>query len=84
LASAELLTVSSLTVGSFVATNLDNLLILVMLQGSTGRSGPLLAGFLTAHIVVMLVGHCGPWSSPASLSESIRRYDRLWHLAAGF
>jgi cadmium resistance protein CadD (predicted permease) len=59
LATAELLTVSSLTLGSFVATNLDNLLILVMLQGSTGRSGPLLAGFLAAHIVVMLVSMLG-------------------------
>lgn len=57
--SVELSTLGTLVLGSFVATNLDNLLILVMLLGTTGRLWPLLAGFLAAQGVVMLAAMLG-------------------------
>ena len=47
-------------VGSgFVATNLDNLLLLVLLQTSTGRPLPVLLGFMVASATVLSVASIG-------------------------
>ena len=55
-----LITLLGLAVSSFIATNLDNLLLLVVLQGSNaGQPLPVLAGYLGAALLVVLVSALG-------------------------
>lgn len=57
--SGQLAAVIALVAGGFIATNLDNLLLLVVLQASTHRRLPVLAGFITSSVIVLLVALIG-------------------------
>lgn len=55
-----MLALSGLVVGSFIATNIDNLLILVVLQGANaGRRSAVLLGFVISTIAVMCASAVG-------------------------
>jgi cadmium resistance protein CadD (predicted permease) len=54
-----LIAVVMLVGSGFVATNLDNLLLLVLLQTSTQRSLPVLLGFMAASAIVLLIASIG-------------------------
>jgi cadmium resistance protein CadD (predicted permease) len=57
---ADFSTLAVLVVGSFVATNLDNLLLLVFLLGSAARRrSAVLLGFLTSVILVVTIAALG-------------------------
>ena len=58
--STEIVTLAALVVGSFVATNIDNLLILVILLGAnTRRRSAVLLGFIGSAIAVICVSALG-------------------------
>ena len=58
--AVEMLALSGLVVGSFIATNIDNLLILVVLQGANARRrSAVLLGFVISTIAVMCVSGIG-------------------------
>lgn len=57
--SVQLATVIALVAGGFIATNLDNLLLLVVIQASTHSSVPVLAGFMASSVIVLLVALIG-------------------------
>ena len=58
--ATEIFTVLGLVAGSFIATNMDNLLILVMLLGANAkRRSAVLLGFLCSTIVVICVSALG-------------------------
>jgi cadmium resistance protein CadD (predicted permease) len=54
LAAAQIITLTGLVITGFIATNIDNLLLLVVLLGAnTGRRPAVLAGYFVSGIVVM-------------------------------
>jgi cadmium resistance protein CadD (predicted permease) len=55
----EIVAVIALVAGSFVATNLDNLLILVVLLAATGRYLPVLAGYMVSSMVILAISSAG-------------------------
>lgn len=57
--SGQLAAVIALVAGGFIATNLDNLLLLVVIQASTHRRVPVLAGYIASTVIVLLVALCG-------------------------
>lgn len=58
--TTTLLTIVGLVGSSFIATNLDNLLLLVVLQGANRRRrGLVLVGYLTSAVLVVLVSAIG-------------------------
>ena len=57
--SGQLATVIALVAGGFIATNLDNLLLLVVIQGSTHRRMPILVGYVASGLIILLVALCG-------------------------
>ena len=58
--TTSLLTIAGLVGSSFIATNLDNLLLLVVLQGANRRRRTLvLVGYLTSAVLVVLVSAIG-------------------------
>ena len=57
--SGQLAAVIALVVGGFIATNLDNLLLLVVIQASTHRRVPVLAGYIASSVIVLLVALIG-------------------------
>jgi len=60
IASTELITLAGLVAGSFIATNVDNLLILVILLGANARRrSAVLLGFLCSAIAVICVSALG-------------------------
>ena len=67
----EIVAVIALVAGSFVATNLDNLLLLVVLLAATGRYLPILAGYVLSSLVILAVSTVGVavgvWLDPAAV-----------------
>jgi cadmium resistance protein CadD (predicted permease) len=60
LSSTDVITLLGLVAGSFVATNMDNLLILVVLLGANARRrSAVLLGFLCSNIAVICVSALG-------------------------
>jgi len=60
LSNTEVITLLSLVAGSFVATNMDNLLLLVVLLGANAkRRSAVLLGFICSNIAVICVSALG-------------------------
>jgi len=58
--STDMLTIVGLVTGSFVATNMDNLLILVVLLGANSRrKSAVLLGFICSAIAVISISALG-------------------------
>jgi cadmium resistance protein CadD (predicted permease) len=67
----EIVSVIALVAGSFVATNLDNLLLLVVLLAATGRYLPILAGYVLSSLVILAISTVGValgvWLNPGAV-----------------
>jgi cadmium resistance protein CadD (predicted permease) len=55
----DVVAVIAVVTGSFVATNLDNLLLLVVLLAATGRNLPVLAGYVVSSLVILALSTVG-------------------------
>jgi cadmium resistance protein CadD (predicted permease) len=67
----DMLAVIGLVAGSFVATNLDNLLVLVVLLAATGRYLPILGGYVVSSLVILAISTVGValevWLQPGAV-----------------
>ena len=67
----EIVAVIALVAGSFVATNLDNLLLLVVLLAATARFLPILAGYVVSSLVLLAISTVGvalgDWLDPGAV-----------------
>jgi cadmium resistance protein CadD (predicted permease) len=67
----EIVELIALVAGSFVATNLDNLLLLVVLLAATARFLPILAGYVLSSLVILAISTVGvalgDWLEPGAV-----------------
>jgi cadmium resistance protein CadD (predicted permease) len=67
----DMVAVIALVAGSFAATNLDNLLLLVVLLAATGRYLPILAGYFVSSLVILAISMVGvalgSWLDPGAV-----------------